>query len=503
MTLVQQAIAEYAFAHDVAGEGDVGLEEFATLAGRLWDEGQVVQAPTPGGIPVVHDPWSLGPTETAVVVGAVEGSLPRGARQDPILLDEHRAELAEIAQVALATSRERALAERDAFVRLCGCASRRIVLSRPNSDGDRRYVPAVYVSEARRALGVARELARPGLAPEAGETVLEADTALRSRMDGPRSRPQRPVVTTGPARRAVRLGADEPLDPAEVRDFAQCPLRSTFRHRLPLEPPGRLGTSMLLGIPVRVGLPAVDDLAKARELLSAELESVTEAAARRGRPHEVALLRATGRRWIEAWLEHEAASRQTWLRDHAVGPVRPGQAHAWPNGDDVVPISRTIVLGGEDRAQVKGEVAAVVVAGNDVRVVLYSRRKPGQSDPDPDTVYRDVLALAASRRDSQTYFEVDSAIDGRCVVAYANGNLGQYLPKATPGLLRGTRRDGIELRQALMEAGRSLRRVVQAMRDGAVAPVPAQHCRTCPVTELCRWRLEDEEPPGGGPWPSG
>lgn len=487
MTLIQRSIAEYAFAYDIAGESDLDIRGFIRLAEDLWDAETIMLPSPPGGVPLVSTPWAVGAVETVVALGCVEGSFPRGAKQDPVLLDCHREELAKIAGCYLLTSHDAARAERDAFVRLCGSARSRIVLSRPKRDAERNFVPSVYVVEAMRTLE-GSDWEPPGLAIPEKEAVLQADRRLGAALANPREHATEPRLRTNEAHEAVSISRDTALRVDEIADFVRCPLRAAFRHRLSVRQRGRLGSHVLLEVPVRAGLVAIENLEEARDRLNEALEEKIEELAPRSMPHETALLRAVGRRWIETWVENEQNTRVAWPRDEVEVRASFGTGR----------LKESILIAKDDHVRLKGEVGSIVISDGTVRILLYRARETESSsnttDPrDADATRvedarRAVIALAAFRKNDTAVFEMDYLDAGRKIEPYAKSRLSY---RGGPGLQvrSGPETDLVASFQA---AARQLREVIGDMREGALRAQPGDHCRTCGITEVCRWSQDEQ-----------
>ncbi|MCC6404413.1 MAG: PD-(D/E)XK nuclease family protein [Fimbriimonadaceae bacterium] len=481
MTLVQRSIAEYAFAYDIAGEANLDLVGFLRLAEDLWAAETVMLPSPPGGVPVVSTPWAVGAVETVVALGCVEGSFPKGAKQDPVLLDPHREELARLEGCYLLTSQDAARAERDAFVRLCGSARSKLVLSRPKRDGERNFVPSVYVVEAMRTLS-GTEWEPPGLAIPEESAVLQADLKLGEALAGPRTGPVEPRLMTDQAHQAVAVGESSALDVDQIGDYVRCPLRAAFRHRLSVRQRGRLGSHVLLDIPVRAGLVAIQDMEEARERLKEALEARIGELATRAMPHESALLRAVGRRWIESWLGNEGRTRGAWPRTGVEGRAEFGTGR----------LKGTIRIAEDVSVRLQGAVGSIVEADGTIRVVLFKSReldtRSSDADKDADAARRAVIALAAFRKGDAAVFEMDYLDKGRVIEPYAKVSLTY---RGGPGQ-RVQGGPDHDLYRSLQAAAANLRGVVGNMRAGALRPQPGDHCRTCGITELCRWSQDEQ-----------
>ncbi|MCH8977921.1 MAG: hypothetical protein IH945_01595, partial [Armatimonadetes bacterium] len=152
-SVLQRSISDYAYIYDRVRRPELGLKSFVGLARSLWENEQMVVEGLPNGVRFVSSTSALTSYDTLFVLGMLEGSLPRRRAEDPILFDTEREELSRLVGrgVRLPDSRDRAVAERDEFVRVCASASRRLVLSYPQTDDSRDNVPAFYLDELERA----------------------------------------------------------------------------------------------------------------------------------------------------------------------------------------------------------------------------------------------------------------------------------------------------------------------------------------------------------------
>lgn len=210
---------------------------FVQRAIELWSKDKVHLPANEDGVKVESMTERLGPCEVLIVLGVVEGSLPRGRSEDPVLSDAERLELMALTDRpgSLTLSAEKAEEERDEFVRLCSVPAQTLVMTWPHVKDQKNSIPAFYLKELERALDgrVAREIYGVDqivpLPEAASHSELELAQSWHSDEKG--EWPEI-LLETSEAKSRVQTGFDLPQPLDEVADACLCGFRALGRHKL-------------------------------------------------------------------------------------------------------------------------------------------------------------------------------------------------------------------------------------------------------------------------------
>lgn len=210
---------------------------FGQRAIQLWQKDKVHLPANDYGIKVESMTERLGPCETLIVLGVVEGSLPRGRSEDPVLSDSERLELMALTDRpgSLILSTEKAEEERDEFVRLCSIPAQTLVMTWPHVKDQKNTIPAFYLKELERALDgrVTREIygvEQIVPLPEAA-SHSELELAQSWHSEGAVEWPEI-YLETEEAKAKVKASFEEPQPLDEVADACLCGFRAIGRHKL-------------------------------------------------------------------------------------------------------------------------------------------------------------------------------------------------------------------------------------------------------------------------------
>lgn len=484
-TVMEASLRDTEFAS--AGQGrELDLASFAAFCRRLWT-GQLVFLPeSSSGVKLVGRAQAIGDVDAVMALGLVEGSLPRRRREDPILSDEDRHELAAITQgkARLLDSREQASAERDEFVRLC-CAPRRLLqLSYPASSDEQENVPALYLAEADRATG-GRAVRVEKLLQELTPPVEEAgggDAALAKALLEPSRPPDLPSLKTGEAREALAVDLEAGVDVGEVEDAAVCPFRRAARHRLKWrgQPFGSL-FGLVSRVPKDARLALLDSLEGAEEILRSQYEARLEELYPDLEDWQAGLLASARDRLVSTWLRQEEAVRAGWPRGRVAAPARlePPLFHDRPMKAG----GRPYRLKGE--AELASDERGVLRVDIGHHFLNFGSLSSGGSGLklDNEWLMPGLFFLAGYRN------------DGHMVVEFRSGETRYMVSLLSTGdtVFKSSGDKCLEVRtvpEGRTEFMRGIKdlanQAITRIAESSVEAMPGEACARCPFGELCR-----------------
>lgn len=234
MGVMQGSLADL---HYAQGPSPCTFRDFLNQAERLWRDQTVSYPERSSGIRLVSRVEQLGPFSAVAALGMLEGSIPRRRREDPVLFDQDREEIARLSggSVRLPTSHDLSADERAHFVRLCASPSHRLLLSYPLTSDDSDRVVTLYLEELRRATG----LPLPPIHHRVGdltpppELCRGHEVRLAEALAHPPS--ALPDINDWASEAGQGLAAHDPEAPlplSAMRDALECPFRFQARHRL-------------------------------------------------------------------------------------------------------------------------------------------------------------------------------------------------------------------------------------------------------------------------------
>jgi hypothetical protein len=318
-TALQRSLADYLFALPNPA-ASLTLGDFVAIAERVWGEETVTyRNRSVSGASFHPNTASLRNPSRLWVLGMLEGTLPRRRREDPVLLDFERQEIARLApeRVPLLTSLDEARAERDEMARLCSAATRSLVFTYPKAEGDRDNIPAFYLSEVERCVGAVarREYPRKALVPEPERMKAQADVRLDEALKAGCAIDGVEQLTDDVERVAVQPKGDEPIVPEALAAATECPFRSVAKYQLKVRPPRRFSPYFLLtDLPVRANLIVASDPKEAKVRLGQALEKLAERLYGEVEPWEMEVIRRLAERLSDEWIEREFRARELWPR---------------------------------------------------------------------------------------------------------------------------------------------------------------------------------------------
>ena len=483
-TVLQRSLADRAFVYDQAGMRELSLSGFVALAERVWQEETVTFEAGAGGVRVSADIEAMPALSTLFVPGMLEGTIPRRRKEDPLLHDDQRKTISQATGRFLPESRDIARSERDLFVRICASASNEIVFSYPLTDDDRDNVPAFFLDELERCVEgrvSKRSYPRSLFVPVESEAVIASDLAVRSALDGPRDYGRAEEVRSEGAKQALRPDWEKGVRAEELESACQCAFQAAFRHRLKVRPPDRaVGTAVLTDLPRRAGLAIAPDPVDARRRLQSELDALLDDLSTDMADWEMGLLRATGQRWIEGWVEREFRARELWPRTPDSVYADVGLDAAGLRGDPKV---------GDRRIKIRSKIAAVYDVSGVSVVQDYSsgsadfRNLADEVENYGEFLKQGLLLLAQTRRGAKgVAIEMDGGT-GRRVLGMTPSDAAFLRGDAMAGLSV----TGLGARSRLINhVVAQLERAVGILDEADARAVPGRQCESCLYGDLCR-----------------
>ena len=486
-TVMQRAIADYAYVFDQSVKRELNLREFVELADRLWREETVVIEGHPNGVRFLSNTAALAEYDTLFVIGMLEGNLPRRRSEDPILFDDEREELSKLAKrgVRLQSSHDRAIAERDEFVRLCSSVERTIVLSYPETDEQRDNVPAFYLEDLKRAVGKSARYvvrSRSSLAPAEDECRADADQRLRRALDGDRVEPSHGPLISEDAQALIRPNFEDGVPPAELARSLTCSFWSAMRYRLELYPPVRRRLmNSLQNLPKQIGLAAMKTREEATRALQAAQKELIDGLYSELETWEIGLLKAAGDRLREEWVEREFRARELWRKPGATvfTDVRLG-THGLRN---TIPINDMSV-------RLEDRMAAMTTTDDYSILQFFVPHSPNLTDigslPEDNTdtfLYGLYLMTQMKTGQPNSAIEIDSMTGKRTLLAFQSFTAAMpRRPKEGFEVITIDQKPSVFYRKIVDRLERS----VAILEKGSMEARPSDACKGCPYGELCR-----------------
>ena len=494
MTVLQRSLRDA-----VLQDRDFPLDfaSFLAKAEELWDLENVLWSRKEAGVHVTSSTSELSGFNVLFCLGMLEGTFPRRRTEDPVLDDLDRAELATHCPSLpkLPTSHDTAKAERDEFIRICGSARERLVLSYPMTQDESDAVPAFYLSEVERASarGAKRVLhRRKDMTPPVEDCYAVSDSVLAQALEGPRRAPDVPRVTDPEVQAMIRPDWEKGVDLKELSIASVCPFQAAMRYRLSLNPKGSFGSMFwLTKIPVEAQLAQAPDALTARMALRAAVDRQREELADEMEPWQSRLIDDAVTRVIDSWVRKEFAARSAFgLQGQTL------QTDVRTGGDHL----RGKLKFRDQEVPIRAKFPAAWVGENATTLTSYESSVPGTAtevDKNPAFRFRFGLILAMLRQ-SPDYaaMQVDS-IDGSRVLYVLAGsafNPPEVMPDDLKIVVYPSQKGslaGMAARKKLrLETVAQANRVLEDLDRGEMLPKPGTQCERCNYSDLCRRHVE-------------
>lgn len=486
---MERAIADHALAFEPSELPVLRLAGFAALAKALWETEDVFLPTREQGVHVVESSLQSDVCDVMIVLGLLEGVLPRRRSEDPILADEARAMLSRRFpdRDPLEDSSFIASRERREFVRLCATPTRRLILSYPQTSEDRDNIPAFYLSDVRRVLGdqvTSVDHPRSELTPPLGACAAPADAALAAALaQEPKVDPGYPVLSTVAARLALQPDFEEEgVDPLELAWALDCPFRAAARFRLNIRPPiKRDPWSRLRRLPVLASLPLQPTPEAAAQALRSALDRELLRILGELDPWEQEVLEGATVQQFSGWIEREFAARERWHIGEEDLRV----------GVDLDDASLDNRLPGPDKTKVRltGKLDATSRIGPYALVRSYEMGRGAglQLHGDDDEIDADRLMFGLwlvvnSRRAECLALEIDSTSGDRTLYVLPRPSEPLFLTSGNLRVMTLCDSKPHYLRSVMA----AFREAVTRVGAGRMDASPSEACKGCQYGELCR-----------------
>ena len=484
-TVLQRSISDLAYIYDRSQRPELSLATFAQLARETWEDAMMVVDGKPNGVGVVSNTAALTEYDLLVVVGMLEGTLPRRRSEDPLLFDDDRAMLSRLLGLTspLPDSRSDSVAERDEFVRICSAASSGLVFSYPQTDDNRDNVPAFYLEETKRACPhIDVHKPRSQFVPPAGEARTASDVTLRAALDGHRKPLEPPLLTTDRARAAVRPVFEAGVAPEELARALVCPFQSSSRFRLRIVAPARRRLMRSLrDLPAQADLVTSTDRETARAAFTRAIDTYLEEVYTEFEPWEIAMLRAAARRMADEWVDREFRARDLWQEE--------GETTYTDVSLDEHGLKNELKVG-ERRLKLRGKATSLkqrqgysVLSFFDSSTPSLAESTDVNEDNEDAFLYGLYLMSQLHLAPRNPTVEVDG-MDGKRVLA-GFGSVRSSLPhdpKSGLEVVRVSDSRDVYFQNVMAR----LRQAVAVLDQADMRAVPGKHCEPCPYGELCR-----------------
>lgn len=495
------AYRTFALVRSLTTEGIASLEEFAR---QLHDLAESRRARLPnrseGGLVVRTSSVALGECPNLIVLGMLEGVFPKRRSEDPILSDFEREHLNRALGLdeGLKSSYEIARNERDAFVRICGAALGRLVLSYPQADDDRDNVPTFYLEEIKRAYeGRVTLIDRPrGISTlEASACVFELDRDVAFALDEGPEPPEPTEWVLDSSRAQFTIEPQEEVSLRQLRDGLECGFKLHFGSTdLDRNDPRAEVHRALLSLPQTTGLPLQPNPDEARRALERAFANIVASSARKLRPSERRLIEEEARTYFRNWVRSEFLSRELWPKDPGSTVIHASFGHPGLAG--------FLNLKGVGGVSLRGGLTGYARMGRYAVGILHSARSSLVLSTDVEKMEEpERLELAAY---------LWSLSEGSSFVALEAMSIGGdrtlfVCPRLSDQNLRADQANGLRvvdlgtLAEFLPPAKDLIRFSARRMREADVVPAPGKACKYCKWGELCRSSAEYlDEPEEGG-----
>jgi hypothetical protein len=329
--------------------------------------------------------------------------------------------------------------------------------------------------------------------------LAEADVRLKAALAAAAEPPLPNVLLRDDAKEFVSRKARSFVTPSDLSEVLQCPFRFLAHETLDLAPNRRRSRwHNLFALPAKTGLASLPIKEAAEMALNLALENQLSKLYADTAEHDLALIRAGGKRLLGEWLEREFASRELWPRDHIED--RP----SFENGQ-----LRSKLKAGDGYIHLKGDAPALSMRNGYKILHLFRAAEPWQ-----DGITREerpwdrlkekeafefglyLLALSNTTTD-KVGLEVDSASGSRNLFLMPRPT-EPFKNHQTLGF-KVTVIDQEDKAELVRSTAKNIQVALRRIKDAEVDAEPGDYCRTCEYGELCRRHVEfgEEEEPFG------
>ncbi len=486
---LQRSLALAAAAPPSLARPACSLADFCAFAEEAWGRASYTVESGRSGLRVASDPAQIIECDWLWIMGLSEGSFPRRRSQDPVLADRLVQALNAQGDGWLPDSGDRALAEREDFLRLCATGARQIHFSLEESGMEKEaQAPAFYVQAAFRAAGL-----EPGFTRISAGEISPADPERRL----PKEEPLAEALAAGPlpwpepglseeeARCRARI---EPGQPYPVRLIAlaeECPFRAAAEGPLDWRAPAsrdlaRLARSLLR----RIGASGLGSVEAIRARLDEEIERARAALGPDLDEVGLALFESAARESGEALIQNELAARTILGRKPE--DARPGADPGSLGRPAAFKVRRrrelAVSFSGAEFYLSEGLAGAILHRSS----ASFARVRREEGEAQDLEILCALAALAFNGQPARVEIEVAGSERYAAVLHFPDAPAIGF--RTAPGLpiIKIHRMAFPDARTAYRTAGDRAELAVDALDEGAMTPKPSEACRGCRMGEICR-----------------
>lgn len=462
---------------------DISLRHFVRIAKRILEGAETVFPREKfARVSLLNDEHALINYPNVIVLGMLEGRLPRRRRQDSVLPDPMREAINAFPGLAhpMPLSKEITYRERELFIRLCASASKSLTFTFPTTLDTRETVPTFYLEELEFAAGPSKvskaQVPLSQLYPD--EIRLLADQRLQHATLGTTPPPAR-ELTVVENQDAIRPRSGEAIDIAELRSVLQCPFRAGIQYRIGLfQHRSRDPLTRLRRYPMRANLVTSADESAARVALYSVLDKDLTELAPEIDAWNLNLLERTGVRTIESLVKREFEFREAANS----GPAESGTQQLGQNAEASFQF-------GTDSYTLRTSIDGLTKAFGRTTILKFRsspiRAKSAKAEEVEDELLFFLFVVSKALK-GIPLIAVDTPRSDRRTMLYFSNAEDSVRPIACDWLELKGWLDIATMNEFRVRAEARLHDSMLVMHQADLTAKPGVHCRTCSYGELCR-----------------
>jgi hypothetical protein len=318
--------------------------------------------------------------------------------------------------------------------------------------------------------------------PLAEDCLATSDVLVRAALDGSRTSPEPPSLTTDAAKEAVRPQFETGVSPEELARALVCPFQSSMRYRMRLIAPARRRLMRSLrDLPSIARLTADGDRDTAEANMSRAIDDYLQEIYPEFEPWELAMLGAAAKRLADEWVEREFRSRELWREE--------GETTLSDVSLDLEGLRSEVKVGGQ-KIRLKGRAASLTKRENysvlrffDSTTPLLTEIAEVPEDNEDAFLYGLYLMAQLGLPQRNPAVEVDG-MDGKRILAGFKDirNYVKHDPKSGLEVVRISDSRDVFFQNVVNR----LRSAVAVLEKSDMEAKPGRHCEPCPYGEMCR-----------------